>query len=108
MVNDVSDVKHERWFQICQKLRCPTCINLDLCNSETPQSLAMKKDILMRMNTQTNEEILSHYVQSYSEWILTKPPFAKAQFHWFWSLPALFFLTGLIIIHKPFKKLRRL
>lgn len=92
----------KRWEEICSQIRCPTCINLNLCHSQTLQSQAMKEDILRRFPYQSNEEILEDYVRNYSEWILTTPPFWDVKSNWIWSLPLSFFLFGFVWLSRGF------
>lgn len=77
------------------QLKCPVCKNQSLASSTTFLADEMKAQIrdFVRMGA-TDEEILSHYVQRYGEWILLAPP-ARGRGLLAWVVPGVLGAAGL-------------
>lgn len=75
-------------------LRCPTCQGVSILESETPQSIAMRREIERQIGEgKKKEEILKFFRERYGEWILRQPDTANSFGKALWIIPS----VGLII-----------
>ena len=69
---------NEKLNHITSKLRCMTCQNQTIYESETEFSKQIKTEILEQLNNNKNEEeIIEFIIQRYGEYVLLKPKFDK-------------------------------
>lgn len=83
----LSMAEEQRAAHLFEQLKCPVCKNQSLASSTSYIAEQMKRQIRDKIREgQTNEEIISFYVDRYGEWILTRPP-ASGRGLLVWLLP---------------------
>lgn len=64
-----------RAMRLNEQLKCPVCKNQSLAASSSYIAEEMKRTIrLMVRDGKSDDEILSYFVERYSEWVLLAPP----------------------------------
>lgn len=77
----------QRAAHISSEVRCPTCEGLSAAESESPASVAIRKEIRRRVDAgESDDEILSFLVRSYGRDILLRPG-ATGVAGLVWALP---------------------
>jgi cytochrome c-type biogenesis protein CcmH/NrfF len=95
-------------LDIGNELRCPTCQGVSILESETPQSVAMRKEIERQVNEGKNKsEILSFFRQRYGDWILRQPDKDSSFGKTVWALPALGLVLGPVWLVYAIRSSRR-
>ena len=90
--------------EITKILRCMTCQNLTIYESDTEFSKQIKNEVYKQLNEKkTKKEIINFFVQRYGEYILLKPKFNKKNLI-LWSSPFILMILSLIIISAKFRK----
>ena len=90
--------------EISKQLRCMTCQNQTVYESDTNFSKQMKKEILEQlMKKKSKTEIIDFMIERYGEYILLKPKFSTKNL-FLWIAPFVLFSLSLLII---FLKLRK-
>ena len=86
----------ERFKELSNELRCPTCQGLSVKDSEAGFSTSIKGKIreLMKKD-KSDEEIKAYFVERYGEWILRAPPVSGLNIV-LWVLPGATIITGLL------------
>ncbi|MBQ32202.1 MAG: hypothetical protein CL923_06555 [Deltaproteobacteria bacterium] len=84
----------QRFRNLSDSLRCPTCQGISVKDSQAGFSTSMKLKIRELMNSGlSDEEIRAYFVERYGEWILRAPP--KQGFNLLlWGLPGI----GLVVV----------
>ncbi len=81
----------ERTERLAAQLRCPDCQALSVAESRTRAAGAIRGEIAGLVAVgRSDEQIRSHFVDRYGEWILLAPPDPVA-----WWLPALVVLAAI-------------
>ena len=89
---------------IALQLRCMTCQNQSIYDSDADFSKDIKKNIAIQLKQGKNErEIISFLVDRYGEYIVFKPLLNKKNI-FLWVFPFALFLFSLIFIVIHFKK----
>jgi len=105
-----------RFKKLSNELRCPTCQGLSVKDSEAGFSTSIKGKIRKLMKQgESDEEIISYFVERYGEWILRSPPLSGFNMV-LWILPGAAIVTGLMWViyrsknwvEKPTKEMTRL
>lgn len=95
-------------LDIGNELRCPTCQGVSILESETPQSVAMRKEIERQVTEgKKKEEILSFFRQRYGDWILRQPDKDSSFGKVVWALPALGLILGPVWLVYAIRSSRR-
>ena len=96
--------KSDKLNDIASKLRCMTCQNQTVYESETDFSKQIKTEILEQLNEGKNEEeIIEFIIQRYGEYILLKPKFDGKNLV-LWLLPFLLLLASIGIFYLKLRK----
>ena len=84
----------QRFRNLSDSLRCPTCQGISVKDSEAGFSTSMKLKVRELMKSGlSDEEIRAYFVERYGEWILRAPP--KQGFNLLlWGLPGI----GLVVV----------
>ena len=91
--------------EIAARLRCPVCQGLSVADSPSEMAVNMKSEVRdMLARGYTREQIESHFVRSYGEFVLLKPKFEGVN-ALVWLLPIAALLAGALVVRT---KLRRL
>ena len=93
--NSAKYMQEQQMFQdIGKELRCPTCQGVSILESETPQSLAMRQEILKQVQAGIpKQQILDFFQQRYGEWILREPDARTGWGFLAWTIP----ISGLVL-----------
>jgi cytochrome c-type biogenesis protein CcmF len=95
-------------LDIGNELRCPTCQGVSILESETPQSVAMRKEIERQVTEgKQKAEILSFFRQRYGDWILRQPDKDSSFGKTVWALPALGLILGPLWLISAIRSSRR-
>ncbi len=91
-----SEDLEERFKNLSNQLRCPTCQGLSVKDSEAGFSTSIKNKIRELIEQgKSDKEIIEYFVHRYGEWILRSPP--KTGFNLIlWILPGAAILIGLL------------
>jgi len=94
----------EKFAEISKILRCMTCQNQTVYESETEFSKQIKKEILDQLNNKrTKAQIIDFMVERYGDYILLKPQFNKRNLI-LWILPFLLLMISFVIFVYKLKK----
>ena len=90
--------------EIAKMLRCMTCQNLSIYESDTVFSEQIKEEIYKQLKEEkSKEEIINFIVERYGEYILLKPKFNKKNLI-LWSLPFFLLISSFVIILVKLRK----
>ena len=90
---------NEKLNHITSKLRCMTCQNQTIYESETEFSKQIKTEILEQLNNNKNEEeIIEFIIQRYGEYVLLKPKFDKKNLV-LWLFPFFLLLASMGVFY---------
>ena len=94
----------EKFAEISKILRCMTCQNQTVYESEAEFSKQIKKEILVQLNNKrTKAQIIDFMVERYGDYILLKPQFNKRNLI-LWILPFLLLMISFVIFVYKLKK----
>jgi cytochrome c-type biogenesis protein CcmH len=94
----------KKFVEISKMLRCMTCQNQTIYESETEFSKQIKKEILNQLkNKRSKAQIIDFMVQRYGSYILLKPQFNKRNLI-LWILPFLLLVLSFAIFANKLKK----
>ena len=99
------EISDERKFaEITKMLRCMTCQNQTVYESETEFSKQIKKEVLNQLkNNRSKTQIIDFMVERYGDYILLKPQFNKRNLI-LWILPFLLLMISFSIFVYKLKK----
>ncbi len=96
----------QRADHIAGEVRCPTCEGLSAAESESPASLAIRKEIRRRVDMgETDDQIRSFLVGSYGYDILLRPE-GTGVAALVWALPVVVLLCGVAGLALAFRRWR--
>lgn len=96
-----------RAAQIATEVRCPTCAGLSASESETPASVAVRKEIRRRVDAgESDDEVRRFLVGRYGEEILLRPG-ATGVAGLVWALPVAALVCALAGLAIAFRRWRR-
>ena len=96
----------EELKEITEKLRCMTCQNQSIYDSDADFSKDIKKIIRQKLGAgKSKKEINNFLVQRYGEYILLKPKFDKKNLT-LWLFPFILLILSLILLLIKVKKTR--
>ena len=94
----------EQSDEITKLLRCMTCQNLTIYESDTDFANQIKKEVLEQLkNNQTKTEIIDFMVERYGNYILLKPKFNISNLL-LWVLPFALFVCILAVLFYKSRK----
>ena len=95
---NAKNTKDEVFEEMTKKLRCMTCQNQSIYESETEFSKDIKKIVMKKLDEgQSQKEILDFLVARYGEYILFQPQFNKKNI-FLWIFPFFIFLISAIFL----------
>ena len=90
--------------KITLKLRCMTCQNQTIYDSEADFSLDIKKIVSQKLqNNETEKEIIDFLIQRYGEYIVFEPQMNKRNV-FLWYFPFVIFAFSLVFLILRIKK----
>ena len=90
--------------KITLKLRCMTCQNQTIYDSEADFSLDIKKIVSQKLqNNETEKEIIDFLIQRYGEYIVFQPQMNKRNI-FLWYFPFVIFAFSLVFLILRIKK----
>lgn len=100
--NDVypfaSETKETLFYSLLNELRCPKCQSSNLSGSNSPISNDLKREVYeLVLEGNSAEQIKSHLVQRYGNFIIYNPPIEPATYI-LWFGPFLLILLAIFII----------
>jgi cytochrome c-type biogenesis protein CcmH len=99
------DALAQQTHEIAARLRCPVCQGLSVADSPSEMAVNMKTEVRdMLARGYTREQIESHFVRSYGEFVLLAPKFAGVN-ALVWILPIVVLLAGAFVVRNKFKEL---
>lgn len=91
--------------EIASTLRCPVCQGLSVADSPSEMAVNMKTEVRdMLARGYTREQIESHFVRSYGEFVLLEPKFEGVN-ALVWILPIAALLLGAFVIRMKLRAL---
>lgn len=91
-------VTEQRYRSLTASLRCPTCENQAINDSDAPVSGDMRDRVyLMLMDDRSDMEILDHMVERFGNYVLYNPRLEGRTFL-LWALPAGLVLAGFVLV----------
>ena len=91
--------------EIAARLRCPVCQGLSVADSPSEMAVNMKTEVRdMLARGYTREQIESHFVRSYGEFVLLAPKFEGVN-ALVWILPIAALLLGAFVIRMKLRAL---
>jgi cytochrome c-type biogenesis protein CcmF len=85
----------QEMLDIGNQLRCPTCQGISILESDTPQSVAMRKEIERQVSEgKKKDEIISFFRDRYGEWILRQPDTSQSFGLMVWVIPSVGLVLG--------------
>lgn len=95
-----SDADRKRFVQLSEELRCPTCQNQNLWDSNSETSSSMRALVAEKIiGGEDEEEIKSYLVERYGDYVLYSPP-VTASTAILWAAPFLIMLIALAVFIK--------
>jgi cytochrome c-type biogenesis protein CcmF len=91
-----------------EELRCPTCQGVSILESDTPQSLSMRREIERQISEgKKKDEIVRYFRDRYGEWILRKPDSGSAFGTTIWLIPSVGLVAGPVLLVWAIRTSRR-
>lgn len=98
----------EQLRTVGEELRCPTCQGVSILESETPQSVAMRREIERQIGEgKSKDEIIKFFRERYGEWILRKPDSSSAFGMTLWLIPSAGLVLGPVLLITAIRQSRR-
>lgn len=93
-----SEAKEALFYSLLNELRCPKCQSSNLSGSNSPISNDLKREVYeLVLEGNSAEQIKSHLVQRYGNFIIYNPPIEPATYI-LWFGPFLLILLAIFII----------
>lgn len=110
MAEDIYQFKDEQerveFYQFLKEVRCVTCQNQTLADSNAPIALTMRDEIYTLWNKETSQqEIKSILSERFGEYVLYSPTIHTSTY-FLWGGPILFFIIGTWVFLRLFKSKR--
>jgi cytochrome c-type biogenesis protein CcmH len=91
-----SPVKVQAYEQLIKELRCVTCPNQSIADSQAPVAQAMREDIFQRLAAgESSQSIRDYLLVRYGDYVLYRPR-VKAATWFLWAGPFLLLGVGLL------------
>jgi cytochrome c-type biogenesis protein CcmH len=95
----------QQTHEIAASLRCPVCQGLSVADSPSEMAINMKAEVRdMLARGYTREQIESHFVRSYGEFVLLTPKFQGVNML-VWILPIAALLMGALVVRMKLRNL---
>lgn len=87
-------IKQQQFSALVKEIRCVTCPNQSIGDSQAPIAIAMKEDIYRRLEEGESEQAIRDYLLShYGEYVSFRPPVQKETWA-LWGGPFAMLLLG--------------
>ena len=94
-----SETKELLFYSLLIELRCPKCQSSNLSGSNSPISNDLKREVYeLVLEGNSSEQIKSHLVKSYGNFIIYNPPVEPATYVLWFGPFILVFIASLIIL----------
>jgi len=104
LINNVNANIEDNLKKITLKLRCMTCQNQTIYDSEADFSLDIKKIVIQKLqNNETEKEIINFLIQRYGEYIVFEPQMNKQNI-FLWFFPFVIMALSLVFLILRIKK----
>lgn len=91
-------VKEQAYKVLISELRCLVCQNQTIASSNAALAVDLRRQVYeMLQQGKSQEQIVEFMIQRYGDFVMYNPPF-KAKTSFLWLGPALFLLTGLVLL----------
>lgn len=99
-----SAVQEEQARQVMAELRCLTCQNQSIADSQAPQAESMRAEVRARIEAGDDPETVRlWFVERYGDWVSFVPP-ARSDTALLWAAPLLFMALGIAIFWRRYKR----
>jgi cytochrome c-type biogenesis protein CcmH len=86
------------------ELRCLTCQNQSIADSNAPQAEAMRVEVRARIAAGDEPEVVrAWFVERYGDWVSFAPP-ARAETALLWAAPLFFLAVGAALLWKRIRR----
>lgn len=86
------------------ELRCLTCQNQSIADSNAGQAQAMRVEVRERIAAgETPEDVRAFFVARYGDWVSFVPP-AREDTAFLWAAPLMFLLLGALLVARRFRR----
>lgn len=86
------------------ELRCLTCQNQSIADSNAGQAQAMRVEVRERIAAgDSPDEVRAFFVERYGDWVSFVPP-AREDTALLWAAPLLFLVIGALLVARRFKR----
>lgn len=90
-------------MKLMHELRCLTCQNQSIAESNAPQAEAMRALVRQQMAAgQSADDVRADLIDRYGDWVTFRPP-PRPDTWALWAMPALALLAGLFLVRKLFR-----
>jgi cytochrome c-type biogenesis protein CcmH len=92
-----TEEQEQQYTCLLKELRCMTCPNQSIGDSQAPVAIAMKEDIYQRLTQDQSPQMIREYLLSrYGDTIVYRPVL-KLETYALWFGPLLFLVIGVIL-----------
>lgn len=89
---------------LMEELRCLTCQNQSIVDSNAPQAQSMRVEVRQRIaDGKPPEAVRALFIERYGDWVSFQPP-ARAETALLWAAPVLFLLLGGIMLARRIRR----
>ena len=86
------------------ELRCLTCQNQSIADSNAGQAQAMRVEVRDRIAAgDSPDEVRAFFVERYGDWVSFVPP-AREDTALLWAAPLMFLMLGALLVARRFKR----
>ena len=86
------------------ELRCLTCQNQSIADSNAGQAQAMRVEVRERIAAgDSPDEVRAFFVERYGDWVSFVPP-AREDTALLWAAPLMFLVLGALLVARRFKR----
>lgn len=86
------------------ELRCLTCQNQSIADSNAGQAQAMRVEVRERIAAgDSPDEVRAFFVERYGDWVSFEPP-AREDTALLWAAPLMFLMLGALLVARRFKR----
>ncbi len=102
-----SKLDSQRFDNLVHILRCPTCPNQSIYDSNSLMSETIRNEVFAMIKSGYNDDaIIDNLISKYKEYILYKPKYNGIGI-WLWIFPFFIILIGLLILMNSSKRFRK-
>lgn len=86
------------------ELRCLTCQNQTILDSNAPQAETMRAEVRQQIAAgHKPDDIRAYFIDRYGDWVSFVPP-AREDTLLLWAAPLLFLLVGVVLVWRRFQR----